>query len=366
MSRREKTNKSSSGNPATLTPVLKELADVKFALDVSSIIAVTDRMGKFVYVNDKFCEISKYSRNELLGQTHHVVNSKFHTPEFFENLWKTILRGQVWQSEIRDRAKNGGLYWIHTTIVPFLDEKGEPSQYVSISRDITNTKIMEEALKFLPQRIIRAQESERARISREIHDDFGQSLAILKMMIQSACQEGCFAGEDQEIFSKKSIQYLDTIIEKSRSLAHALRPSTLEVLGLTDSLKTLIEEFRNNKGLEIKYRLGNLNNILFRGEAINLYRIVQEALTNVISHAEASRVGIYFRKKKATLTVVIKDDGKGIDLDKKRHLSHSLGLSTMAERAKLLEGHFNLESHPGEGTVIRIALPIDEGEVPYV
>jgi PAS domain S-box-containing protein len=157
---------------------LRRLQDVECALDQSAIVAATDQTGRITYVNEKFCEISKYSRDELLGQDHRIINSGHHPKDYIRQLWRTIAQGRVWRGELRNRAKDGSIYWVDTTIVPFLNDRGKPWQYLSIRSDITQRKLVEERLRH------EAALTQLGRLSAVVAHEVRNPLAALKGSLQ--------------------------------------------------------------------------------------------------------------------------------------------------------------------------------------
>lgn len=170
---------------------VKELADLKFALDQSSIVAITDQFGKMIYVNDLFCKISQYSMSELIGKDHRIINSNYHTKLFFKQMWETIRSRQVWKGEIRNKAKDDTYYWVHTTIIPILNEQGIPERYIAIRTDITERKMYEEQVAYLAyydeltnlpnRRKFNLDLSEKIKMIKEKDKDSGLSIIFLDL-----------------------------------------------------------------------------------------------------------------------------------------------------------------------------------------
>jgi PAS domain S-box-containing protein len=155
-------------NESHLRSALAELGLRQKAMDAHSIVSVADATGRITHVNDKLCEVSGYRREELVGANHSIVNSGFHPPKFFEEMWETVSNGHIWRGEVKNRAKNGQSYWVETTIVPMLDEHGLPTSYIAVRTEITKIMEMEEALRqtnaVLESKVIeRTQELEQAK-----------------------------------------------------------------------------------------------------------------------------------------------------------------------------------------------------------
>lgn len=343
-----------------LAKSFKELNDIKFALDESVIVAITDQKGRITYVNDKFCKISKYSQDELLGQDHRIINSGYHSDEFIRELWRTIAQGKVWRGEFKNRAKDGTYYWVDTTIVPFLNAAGKPHQYIAIRYEITERKMLEEELKALPQKIIAAQEKEQKRISQEIHDDFGQQLIAMKIYLVNQTIDMVKKYPELRNLSEGLKARINEVIEKARNLSHDLTPPDFKFIGLTNAIREMAESVQLNRDFSVKFVHRNMTGIDFEGKDIIIYRIIQEALSNVVKHADAQKVEISLQQKEGKISLNIKDNGKGFDPKDHGRFGKSLGLSIMRERVKLAGGTIQIKSMKGSGTQILASIPVRE------
>lgn len=215
----------------------------------------------------------------------------------------------------------------------------------------------------LAGRVIRAQEEERRRIARELHDDTGQTLTLLLVRLKLLEQGADAEARQQEIAALRGL--VSAAIDRVRQLALDLRPPALDHLGLAASLRSLVRQLKETTQLAIALELPEGPIALSPERAIAVYRIVQEALTNVLKHGQAQQVQVKLVRLAGQLLIRVEDDGRGFDLRGLERLrrqdtdGRGLGLFGMMERAHLAGGRFSIESHPGRGTTVQVTIPLE-------
>ncbi|MFP7299165.1 PAS domain-containing protein [Neobacillus niacini] len=326
---------------------MQELIDIKFALDESSIVAITDSRGTITYINDQFSQISKYAREELLGQDHRILNSGYHPDSFFKEMWKTIGSGKVWKGEIRNRAKDGTFYWVDTTIVPFMNDIGKPYQYLAIRYEITERKRVEQELQKMMTTIIDVQEEERKRLSRNLHDGIGQNLYSHLITINRLLSE-----MDHPLLHQMQKEATQ-LIEEIRDISWELRPSVLDDLGLVPAIRSFLARYSENYHIDVFFEC-MLNRRLDISIELTIYRIIQEALTNIRKYAKVSQAAVTIRDFDQSVRVMIEDKGKGFEIETQ---TRGVGLFSMDERARAVGGELAINTSPGKGTRVILEIP---------
>ncbi|OZA56039.1 MAG: hypothetical protein B7X75_06800, partial [Sphingobacteriales bacterium 39-40-5] len=200
--------------------MLQLLKAYKEIIDLNAICSVTDPEGKIIYVNDKFCEISKYSREELLGQDHRIVNSNYHPSSMFKELWETIKSGKVWRSDVKSKAKDGTFFWLDSTIVPIHDDNGVITEYFSLRTPIDDRKRIEEEQK----EYVKNLEKMLFMVSHEVRHPVSQILGIVQILQEHDNMDA----ESSELISnlKVSAADLDIFTKKLSSFMHEMRPES--------------------------------------------------------------------------------------------------------------------------------------------
>lgn len=328
----------------------KEITDYKWALDQSAIIAITDQKGMITYANQNFCKISQYAQQELLGKDHRIINSGYHPKVFFKEMWATIGNGKIWSGEICNRAKDGTHYWVHTTIVPFLNEQGKPYQYLSIRRDITWQK--EENLR-MTKATLDAQELERNLLGRELHDNINQILlgSLLSLDMSRKVDQ-----QRSTAFVDKTMGYITQAIDEIRKLSHRLAPASFADLSLKQVFEALLVTFNIGDKPQMEMEIESFAKTWLSDEIrTSLYRICQEQIGNILKYADASHIWIKVVQEGNAVVMTIRDDGKGFD---NRAPKKGIGLNNMQKRAELLSGSFQLTTALGEGCTITVTIPV--------
>ncbi len=343
---------------------VQQLADIKRALDHAAIVATTDVTGRITCVNDKFCEISKYSREELLGQDHRIINSGFHSKAFMRELWHTIARGHVWHGEIRNRAKDATLYWVDTTIVPFLDSRRKPYQYVAIRADITARKAAEDRL---------AQQAALARL--------GQMAAVVAHEVRNPLAG--IKGAIQVLMSRRTatdteLPVMRDVVARIDSLGELIndlmlfarprppRPSTFQIRPLLLDAISLLRRDPAGEMVEVTIEGPDLaltaDSEMIRATVLNLLLNAAQAMNG------RGHVTIGIARHDWECSIEVRDSGPGVPEDLRDRVFEpffttkarggGLGLPIARRTAELHGGTLTLSSPETGGSVFTLTLPV--------
>ena len=342
---------------------LQQLEEMRQALDQAAIVAATDQRGLITYVNDKFCEISKYSRDELLGQDHRIINSGYHPQEFIRGLWRTIAHGEVWRGEIRNRAKDGTYYWVDTTIVPFLNEQGKPRQYLAIRSDITQRKQAE--AKLVEQSALAQLGQLAAVVAHEVRNP----LAGVRGTLQVLRSRPATTDGDRGIMDAM-IARLDVLNNKVEDILRFARPRSpvLEVVDVKTVLADAASSARAAAGPsspEIRLPAAAPN---VSGDREMVRDVFLNLLLNACQSGSTSPVEVRTTEDARMVTVDIADRGAGFgehDPERLFEAFHTtkksgtgLGLAIVRRLVLLQGGDVKLLARDdGPGTVARVTLP---------
>ena len=345
-----------------LAQSVRELEDIRYALDQSAIVATTDVQGRIKYVNDKFCEISKYSRAELLGQDHRILNSQLHPKEFIRDLWRTIAQGHIWRGELRNRAKDGSIYWVDTTIVPFLDNRGKPRQYLAIRSDITQRKHAEAQLR--EQAALTHLGQLAAVVAHEVRNPLAGLRASLQVLVRRIGD-----ARDRDVVAAM-IQRIDSLNDKVEDLLLYARPKAprLQPVDVSTVLHEVVVSADAAVGRTNDPLVTCPAGLRVRADPDMLRAALLNLTMNAYQAAPATDVDIHVAADSAACRISVCDRGPGIPPDVRERVFEpffttraggtGLGLAIVKRLLELQDGSIAWSERPDGGTIAEVKLPI--------
>ena len=379
-----------SNNNIHSPPQFNRLQQLENALDESSIVALTDKYGTITYVNEMFCKISKYSKEDLIGQNHRILKSGHHPPEFYQEMWNVISQGKVWRGEIKNKAKDGTYYWVKTVIVPFFDNKGSISEYVSIRTDITYHKKIEEQLRS-SQEMIKHQLYEMKEIDLQ-KDAFVSMIAHELRTPLSPIMMHCEILKNPDIIGKLNpyqSEAVDDIYRNSDRLEKLVK-NLLDVEKLDmNKMKFELEEFSVD-GLMIDIcmdfltvmslkRIKLINSVKRRMTIKSDKMKITQIFSNLIQNAAdfvpqgTGRIEISAQRKEDNIVFCVQDNGPGIPEEKqnkifkkfyqidtslrRKHEGTGLGLAVCKGMVEGIGGRIWVKSKENKGSSFFFSVP---------
>ena len=387
----------------------RALDNQKFALDQHAIVSITDLAGSITYANDRFCDITGYTREELLGRNHRIINSGRQPASFFENLWKVIGAGQVWHGEICNRNRAGELYWVSATIVPLLDEKGRPEQYIAIRTEITERVRAERALEEVNQNLEntiqrRTEALEEATLAASLANraksDFlsnmshemrtpmnsilGMSYLALRASPSPKVRDYLRSIHDS---GKYLLELISNILDFSKIESGKLEVENVDLLlpAIYADVVRLMEEPAREKGLELRVELDERLQGPFKGDPLRIRQILLNYASNAVKFSSKGVVRLIGRAGAegpdgVEVVLQVADEGIGMTPEQAAQLFQpfhqadasttrqfggtGLGLAICRELAKLMGGQVGVDSQAGAGSTFWCRLPLPNGQMP--
>jgi PAS domain S-box-containing protein len=320
-----------------------------FVKNVPAAVAMLDREMRYLEVSDRWCTTYSCDGSQILGCSHYDVFPDL--PERYREIHRRGLAGETIHADEDRWDREGGTTWSRWEVRPWKTPEGAVGGILIFAEDITRRKQMEEKLSDMSRKLIESQEQERARIARELHDDINQRLAMLAMEM-AQLQENPSEVENRV----KELQKQTTEISNDvQALSHDLHCSQLEYLGVVAGMRGWCNEFGKRQGMQIDCR-HDVQTILPPDIGLCLFRVLQEALHNAAKHSGVKRADVQLREESGEIHLIIRDLGKGFDIKAARQ-GRGLGLTSMQERVRLVNGTIGIESKPMGGTTIHVRVP---------
>jgi PAS domain S-box-containing protein len=309
-----------------------------------------DHDMRYLQVSERWCSDNSVEASELLGRSREEIPEM---PERWKEFNRRALQGETLRAD-EDRWESGGsTRWNRWEVLPWRNSDGTVGGILIFAEDITKRKRMEEELSGMSGKLIESQEQERARIGRELHDDINQRLAMVSVEIQRLQETPSELPSRTEKIRKE----LHELSEDVQALAHDLHSSKMDYLGVVAGMKSWCKEFAGRHNLRIDFT-SDVPGALPRELGVSLFRVLQEALQNVVRHSGAKRVDVDLRESPGEIHLDIRDSGSGFDVDAALQ-SEGLGLTSMRERVRIVNGTIAIDSKPMDGTRINIRVPLN-------
>ncbi|HKW33950.1 MAG TPA: PAS domain S-box protein [Candidatus Acidoferrum sp.] len=333
---------------AALSQTREELLKI-FVKNVPAGLAMLDRDMRYLQVSDRFCADYLIDSSQVLGRSHYEVFSDI--PDRWKEIHRRALEGETLRADEDRWDRKSGTTWLRWEVRPWRSADGSIGGILIFAEDITRRKQMEEALATMSRKLIEAQEQERIRIGRELHDDINQRLAMLAIGLEQ------LRNNPLEVRSRLQELWEETtaISSEVQGLSHELHSSKLEYLGVVSGMKSWCKEFSERQKMQIDFRSDVSSPLPFE-IGLSLFRVLQEALHNVVKHSGVKRAEVQVAEQPNEVHLIVKDLGSGFDIEAVKR-GCGLGLTSMRERVRLVHGAISFESKPGGGTTIRVRVP---------